>query len=140
MCQEEARPKVLEYEKRQHEMVATFDLLEHRIRCEEENALVSKSRVEQDRRSASSQISQYQAMINSYQTKMSTDSQNEENIIRGLCERLETEDVFLSRPQPEDRIHLIHLMTMMATTTRRNHLKRKMMEVIATGDHHGGKG
>ena len=35
---------------------------------------------------ASSEIAQYQAMINSYQTKINTDSQNEENTIRGLRE------------------------------------------------------
>ena len=34
--QEEARHKVLEYEKRHHQMVTTVDLLERRIRCEEE--------------------------------------------------------------------------------------------------------
>ena len=72
-------------------MVATVDFLEHRIRCEEENSLVSKSRAEQERTSASSEIAQYQSMINSYQTKINTDSQNEEkNTIRGLRERLET--------------------------------------------------
>ena len=83
--QEEARHKVLQSDKRHHEMVAIVDLLEHRIRCEEENALVSKNRVAQD-----SEIAQCQAMINSYQTKINTDSQKEENTIRGLRERLET--------------------------------------------------
>ena len=98
--QEEARHKVLEYEKRHHEMVATVGLLEHQIRCEEENALVSKNRIEQDRRSTSSEIAQYQAMINSYQTKINTDSQNEENAVRGLRERLET----ALMPQPTTAI------------------------------------
>ena len=88
--QEEARHKVLEYEKRHQEMVATVDLLEHRIRCEEESTLVSKNKAEQERRSVSSEIAQYQPMINSYQVKITTDSQNEENTIRGLRERLET--------------------------------------------------
>ena len=40
--QEEAQLKVLEYEKRHQEMAATVDLLEHRIRCEEESSLASK--------------------------------------------------------------------------------------------------
>ena len=54
--QEEARHKVLECETRHHEMVATVDLLEHRIRCEEESTLVSKNKAEQERRSVSSDI------------------------------------------------------------------------------------
>ena len=89
--QEAARHKVLEYEKRHQETVATVDPLEeHRIRCEEESALISKNKAEQERRSVSSEIAQYQSMINSYQVKINTDSQNEENAIRGLHERLET--------------------------------------------------
>ena len=64
--------------------------LEHRIRCEEESSLVSKTKAEQERRSTSSEIAQYQSMINSYQVKITTDSQNEENTIRGWRERLET--------------------------------------------------
>ena len=88
--QDEARLKVLEYKKRHQEMAATVNLLEHRIRCEEESSLVSKSKAEQERRSTSSEIAQYQSMINSYQVKITTDSQNEENTIRGLRERLET--------------------------------------------------
>ena len=76
--QDEARLKVLEYEKRHQEMAATVNLLEHRIRCEEESSLVSKSKAEQERRSASSEIAQYQSMINSYQVRITT-SQNEEN-------------------------------------------------------------
>ena len=71
-------------------MAATVELLEHRIRCEEESSLVSKNKAEQERRSVSSEIAQYQSMINSYQVKITTDSQNEENTIRGLRERLET--------------------------------------------------
>ena len=88
--QEEARHKVLEHEKRHHEMVATIDVLEHRIRCEEENALVGRNKAEQEKRSVSSEIAQYQSMINSYQVKIHTDSQNAGNTIRGLRERLET--------------------------------------------------
>ena len=87
--QDEARLKVLEYEKRHQEMAATVNLREHRIRYEE-SSLVSKNKAEQERRSASSEIAQYQSMINSYQVKITTDSQNEENTIRGLRERLET--------------------------------------------------
>ena len=47
--------------------------------------LVGKNKAEQERRSASSEIAlaQYQSMINSYQVKIKTDSQNEENTIRG---------------------------------------------------------
>ena len=71
-------------------MVATVDFLEHRIRCEEESTLVSKNKAEQARRSASSEIAPYQPMINCYQVKINTDSQNEENTVRGLRERLET--------------------------------------------------
>ena len=67
--QEEARHKVLEYEKRHQEMAATVDLLEHRIRCEEGSTLVSKNKAEQERRRVSSEIAQYQSMINSYQVK-----------------------------------------------------------------------
>ena len=52
---EEARLKVLEYEKRHQEMAATVDLLEHRIRCEEESSLISKNKAEQERRSVSSE-------------------------------------------------------------------------------------
>ena len=88
--QDEARLKVLEHEKRRQEMAATVNLLEHRIICEEESSLVSKNKAEQERRSASSEIAQYQSMINSYQVKITTDSQNEENTIRGLRERFET--------------------------------------------------
>ena len=88
--QEEARLKVLEYEKRHQGMAATVDLLEHRIRYEEESSLVSKNNAEQERRSVSPEIAQYQSMINSYQVKITTDSQNEENTIRGLRDRLET--------------------------------------------------
>ena len=58
--QDEARLKVLEYKKRHQEMAATVNLLEHRIRCEEESSLVSKSKAEQERRSTSSEIAQYQ--------------------------------------------------------------------------------
>ena len=43
--QDEARLKALEYKKRHQEMAATVNLLEHRIRCEEESSLVSKSRL-----------------------------------------------------------------------------------------------
>ena len=82
--QDEARLKVLEYEKRHRNMAATVNLLEHRIRCEEGSSLVSKNKAEQERRSTSSEIAQYQSMINSYQVKSTTDSQN------GLRERLET--------------------------------------------------
>ena len=88
--QDEARVKVLEYEKRHQEMAATVNLLEHRIRCEEESSLVSRNKAEQEMRSTSSEIAQYQSMINSYQVKITTDSQDEENTIRGLRERLET--------------------------------------------------
>ena len=88
--QEAARHKVLVYEKRHQEMVATVDLLEHRIRCEEESALVSKNKAEQERRSVSSEIAQYQSMISSYQVKITMDLQNKENTIRGLRERLES--------------------------------------------------
>ena len=88
--QDEARLKVLEYEKRHQEMAATVNLLEHRTRCEEGSSLVIKNKAEQERRSTSSEIAQYQSMINSYQVKIATDSQNEENTIRGLRERLET--------------------------------------------------
>ena len=88
--QDEARLKVLEHEKRHQEMAATVNLLEHRIRCEEESSLVSKNKAEQERRSTSSEIAQCQSMINSYQVKITTDSQKEENTIRGLRERLET--------------------------------------------------
>ena len=77
--QEEARLKVLEHEKRHQEMAATVDLLEHRIRCEEESSLVSKNKAEQERRSVSSEIAQYQSMINSYQVKITTDSQRGEH-------------------------------------------------------------
>ena len=52
--------------------------------------MVSRNKAEQERRSISSEIAQYQSMINSYQVKITTDSQNEENTIRGLRERLET--------------------------------------------------
>ena len=72
--------KVLEYEKRHQEMAATV----------EESSLASKNKAEQERRSASSEAAQYQPMINSYQVKITTDSQNEENTIRGLRERWET--------------------------------------------------
>ena len=88
--QDEARLKVLEYEKRHQEMAATVDLLEHRTRCEEESSLISKNKAEHERRNASSEIAQYQSVINSYQVKITTDSRNEENTIRGLRERLET--------------------------------------------------
>ena len=64
-------------------MAATVNLLE------EESSLLSKNKAEQERRSTSSEIAQYQSMINSYQVKITTDSQNEENTIRGLRERLE---------------------------------------------------
>ena len=88
--QDEARLKVLEHEKQHQDMAATVSLLEHRIRCEEESSLVSRNKAEQERRSTSSRIAQYQSMIKSYQVKITTDSQNEENTIRGLRERLET--------------------------------------------------
>ena len=76
--QEEARLKVLEHEKRRQGMAATVDLLEHRIRYEEESSLVSKNKAEQARKSVSSEIAQYQSLINSYQVKITTDSQDEE--------------------------------------------------------------
>ena len=82
-------------------MVATFDLLEHLIRCEEESTLVSKNKAEQEKRSVSSEIAQYQSMINSYRVKITTDSQNEESTIRGLRERLET------AVSDRDEMHLI---------------------------------
>ena len=50
----------------------------------------SKNMAEQERRSVSSEVAQHQPMINSYQVKITTDSQNDENTIRGLRERLET--------------------------------------------------
>ena len=52
--------------------------------------MASRQKAEQERRSASSEIAQSQSMIDSYQVKITTDSQNEENTIRGLRERLET--------------------------------------------------
>ena len=88
--QDEARLKVIEYEKRHQEMATTVNVLEHRVRREEESSLVSRQKAEQERRSTSSEIAQYQSMINSYQVKITTDSQNEENTIRGLRERFET--------------------------------------------------
>ena len=94
--QDEARLQVLEHEKRHQEMAATVNLLEHRIRCEEESSLVSRNKAEQERRSTSSQIAQY-----SYQVKITTDSQNEENTICGLRERLET--ALLPQPNMSDR-------------------------------------
>ena len=102
--QDEARLRVLECEKRHQEMAATVNLLKHRIRCEEESSLVSKNKAEQERRSASSEIAQYQSMINSYQVKITTDSQNEEKAIRGLRERLETALL----PQPTMAIDVAH--------------------------------
>ena len=76
-----------------------MNLLEHRIRCEEESSLVSRNKAaRQKRRSTSSEIAHYQSMINSYQVKITTDLQNEENTIRALHERFGLETALLPQP------------------------------------------